>query len=84
MGQASRAVRDAALEMARPLISGQVVLLTGNAAASRGMEKFFVDAGADATHRIDLPEVAGTLASRLAAAEQLLADPPASLVRKVD
>ncbi|MEV6631589.1 hypothetical protein AB0M54_12640 [Actinoplanes sp. NPDC051470] len=31
-----------------------------------------------------LPEAAGPLASRLAAGEQLLADPPAALVRRVD
>jgi hypothetical protein len=48
MGQASRAVRKTALEMARPLVSGHVRLLTGNAAARRGMEELFVDAGADA------------------------------------
>ncbi len=84
MGQASRAVRNAALEMARPLVSGHVVLLTGNAATSQGMEDFFADAGAAAVHRLVLPEAAGPLASRLAAGEQLLADPPAALVRRVD
>ncbi|WP_203819980.1 hypothetical protein [Paractinoplanes ferrugineus] len=70
--------------MARPLVSGHVVFLTGNAATSRGMKDFFADAGAAAIHRVELPEAAGTLASRLAAAEQLLADPSEALVRKVD
>ncbi len=83
MGQASRGVRNAALEMARPLVSGNVVLLTGNAATSRGMKDFFADAGAAAVHRVELPEAEGTLASRLAAAEQLLANPPEAVVRKV-
>jgi hypothetical protein len=48
MGQASRAVRNTTLKMARPLVSGHVLLLTGNAATSRGMEELFVDADADA------------------------------------
>ncbi|MEV4708348.1 hypothetical protein [Actinoplanes sp. NPDC049316] len=48
------------------------------------MKDFFADAGAAAIHRVELPEATGTLASRLAAAEQLLADPSEALVRKVD
>lgn len=84
MGTLCLALREAALAEVEPQVTGRVVLLTGNATASQGMKEFFVQAGAAAVHRVVLPQVAGQLALRFAAVEELLSDPAESLIRTVD